>query len=185
MECKQVRKQKYIEWIICETMLWLVQMKLLLWLHRRTLKCLKRDNIGISYFNKAKPNFCLFFFLIYFNWRLIALQYCGGFGHTLTWISHGCISVPHPKPSSHLPPHPIPQCHPSASALRTLYHASNLNWQFVSHLIIYVFQSHSPKPSHPCPLPQSPKDCSRYLSIFCCLAYRVIINIFLNSICTH
>ena len=29
------RKQKSIEWIICETMLWLVQMKLLLWLHKR------------------------------------------------------------------------------------------------------------------------------------------------------
>ena len=26
----------------------------------------------------------LFFFLIYFNWRLITLQYCGGFYHTLT-----------------------------------------------------------------------------------------------------
>ena len=27
---------------------------------------------------------------IYFNWRLNTLQYCGGFCHTLTWISHGC-----------------------------------------------------------------------------------------------
>ena len=25
---------------------------------------------------------------IYFNWRLITLQYCSGFCHTLTWISH-------------------------------------------------------------------------------------------------
>ena len=32
--------------------------------------------------------------LIYFNWRLITLQYCGGFYHTLTWISHECTSVP-------------------------------------------------------------------------------------------
>ena len=34
-----------------------------------------------------------FFFLkivIYFNSRLMTLQYCGGFCHTLTWISHGC-----------------------------------------------------------------------------------------------
>ena len=30
----------------------------------------------------------------YFNWRLITLQYCGGFCHTLTWISHGCTCVP-------------------------------------------------------------------------------------------
>ena len=36
--------------------------------------------------------------------------------------------------------------------------------------------------SHPCPLPQSPKDCSRHLCLFCCLTYRVIVTIFLNSI---
>ena len=49
-----------------------------------------------------------FFFYYYFNWRLITLQYCHGFCHTLTWISHGCTCVPHPEPLSHLPPHPIP-----------------------------------------------------------------------------
>ena len=38
------------------------------------------------------------------------------------------------------------------------------------------------KSSHPRPLPQSPKDCSIYLCLFCCLAYRVIVTIFLNSI---
>ena len=27
----------------------------------------------------------------FFNWRLIALQYYGGFCHTWTWISHGCF----------------------------------------------------------------------------------------------
>ena len=32
------------------------------------------------------------------------------------------------------------------------------------------------------PLPQSPKDYSIHLCLFCCLAYRVIITIFLNSI---
>ena len=41
---------------------------------------------------------------IYFNWRLIILQYCGGVCHTFTWISHGCTCVPHPEPPSHLPP---------------------------------------------------------------------------------
>ena len=38
------------------------------------------------------------FFLIYLNWRLIILQYCSGFCHTLTWVSHGCTCVPHPEP---------------------------------------------------------------------------------------
>ena len=45
---------------------------------------------------------------IYFNWRLITLQYCSGFfSHALTWVSHGCTCVPHPEPPSHLPPHPF------------------------------------------------------------------------------
>ena len=104
------------------------------------------------------------------------------FRHTLTWILHGCTCVPHPKPPSHLPPHPSPLGHPSAPAPSTLSHASNLDWRFISHMIIYMFQCHSPKSSHPCPLPQSPKDCSIHLCPFCCLAYRVIVTIFLNSI---
>ena len=83
------------------------------------------------------------------------------------------------KPPFHLPPHPIPLGHPNALAPSILYHASNLDWRFISHMIIYMFQCHSPKSSHPCPLPQSPKDCSL---LFCCLTYKVIVTIFLNSI---
>ena len=52
--------------------------------------------------------------LIYFNWRLITLEYCGGFCHTLTWISLGytCVPLawtPLPPPS---PSHPsgLSQC---------------------------------------------------------------------------
>ena len=37
---------------------------------------------------------------IYFNWRLITLQYCSGFCHTFTWIRHGCTCIPHPEPPS-------------------------------------------------------------------------------------
>ena len=49
-----------------------------------------------------------FFFLsfIFISWRLITLQYCSGFCHTLTWISHGFTCVPHPDPHSRLPPYP-------------------------------------------------------------------------------
>ena len=50
---------------------------------------------------------------------LITLEYCSGFGHTLTWVSHGFTCVPHPNPPSRLPPHPIPLCLPSAPALST------------------------------------------------------------------
>ena len=46
--------------------------------------------------------------LIYFNWWLITLQYCGGFCHTFALISHGCtcfhILNPPLPPSS--PSHP-------------------------------------------------------------------------------
>ena len=33
-------------------------------------------------------------FKVHFNWRIIALQYCVGFCHTSTWISHRYIYVP-------------------------------------------------------------------------------------------
>ena len=63
----------------------------------------------------------LFFliFIFFISWRLITLQYCSGFCHTLTWISHGFTCIPHPDPPSHLPPHPIPLGLPSAPAPST------------------------------------------------------------------
>ena len=45
------------------------------------------------------------FSFIYISWRLITLQYCSGFCHTLTWISHGFTCVPHPEPP---PPTSLP-----------------------------------------------------------------------------
>ena len=122
---------------------------------------------------------------IYFNWRLITLQYCSGFYHTLTWISHGFTCIPHPEPPSHLPPHSTPQGHPSAPALSTLSGASNWDRWSVSHMIKYMFQCHSLKSFYPLLLPQSPKDCSIHLCLFCCIVYRVIVTIFLNSIYMH
>ena len=61
----------------------------------------------------------LFFFLFFISWRLITLQYCSGFCHTLTWISHGYTCIPHPNPPSHLPLHLIPLGLPSAPGLST------------------------------------------------------------------
>ena len=49
-------------------------------------------------------------------------------------------------------------------------------------MIIYMFQCYSLRSSHPHLLPQSPKDSFIHLCLFCCLAYRVIVTIFLNSI---
>ena len=42
-----------------------------------------------------------FFFLIFISWRLITLQYCSGFCHTQTRISHGYTCIPHPDTPSH------------------------------------------------------------------------------------
>jgi len=137
---------------------------------------------SLSFFNSMKCLFislvffslglhtCLFKKIINFSWRVITLQYCSGFSHTLTWISHGCTCVPHPEPPSHLPPHPIPQGCPSALALSALFPASNLDWWSVSHMVIYMFQCYSLKSSHPRLLPQNPKVCSLYLCLFFCLA---------------
>ena len=111
------------------------------------------------------------------NYFTILYWFC----HTLTWIGHGCTCVPHPETPSHLPPRTIPLGHPSAPALSTLYHALNLDWRFISHMIIYMFQWHSTRSSHPRPLQQSPKDRSIHLCLFCCLSYRVIVTIFLTE----
>ena len=87
-----------------------------------------------------------------------------------------------PPPSSL--PITIPLGRPSAPAPSIQYRASNLDWRLVSYMILYMFQCHSPESSHPLPLPlpQSPKDSSIHQCLFCCLVYRVIVTIFLNSI---
>ena len=128
--------------------------------------------------------FFSFFFLFFLNFifTLFYFTILYWFCHTLTWIHQRCTWVPNPEPSSHLLPHIISLGHPSAPAPSILYPVSNIDWHFVSYMIVYTFQCHSPKSSHPLPLPQSPKVCSLHLCLFCCLAYRVIITIFLNSI---
>ena len=95
------------------------------------------------------------------------------FCHISKWICHRYTCVPHPEPSSLLPPHTIPLGRPSAPAPSIQYRAWNLDRQLVSYMILYIFQCHSPKSSHPLPLPQSPKDCSIHQCLFCCLVYRV------------
>ena len=120
--------------------------------------------------------FYLFLFLFFLLYNIVlVLPYID---LNLPWVT--CVH--HPETPSHLPSHPIPLGHPTAPAPSTLYHALSLDWWFVSHMIIYRFQCRSPTSSHLHPLPQSPKDCSIHLCLFCCLTYRVIVTIFLNSI---
>ena len=93
----------------------------------------------------------LFFFkYIYFNFTIL-YWFC----HTLTWIRHRCTWLPNPEPPSHHPSHIISLVHPSAPAPSILYPVSNLDWQFISYMIVYMFQCCSLKSPHPLPLPQS------------------------------
>ena len=89
--------------------------------------------------------FCLFFFL--------TLQYCIGFAiyqnESATGIQVFLILNP---PSSLIPPHTIPLGRRSAPAPSIQYRASNLDWRLISYIILYMFQCHSPKSSHPLPL---------------------------------
>ena len=121
---------------------------------------------------------CSLFFIIITFYFTILYWFC----HTLTWIHHRCTCDPKHEPPFHLPPHNIPLGHPRAPAPSMLYPASDIDWWFDSYMIVYMFQCHSPKSSHPLPLPLSPKVRYTHLCLFCCLAYRVIIAIFLNSI---
>ena len=135
-----------------------------------------------TYFCGLEGMVLLKYQFIYFNWRLITLQYCIGFAihqHESTKSVH-VFPILNPPPTSLPVPSlwVIPVHQPQASCILH----QTWDWRFISYMILYLFQCHSPKSSHPLPLPQSPKDCSIHLCLFCCLAYRVIVNIFLNSI---
>ena len=80
---------------------------------------------------------------------------------------------PNLNPPTHFRPHPIPLGCPSTPALSALLHALNLVWSIL-HMVIYIFQCYSLISSYPHLLPQSTKVHS--LCLFCCLAYRVIVN---------
>ena len=75
-------------------------------------KAIQRFSVNSAKCPIKFPQISLFFFsFIFISWRLITLQYCSGFCHTLTWISHGITCVPHPDPPL-LPPTPS---HPTGS----------------------------------------------------------------------
>ena len=63
------------------------------------------SKVRSTFFQTIDENllFILLYFIfsfIFISWRLITLQYCSGFCHTLTWISHGFTCIPHPDPPS-------------------------------------------------------------------------------------
>ena len=121
------------------------------------------------------------YFFLKKNYFYFTLQYCIGFAIHWHESTTGVHELPILNPAPTSPPIsslwviPVHQPHP----------VLNLDWRFFSYMIVYMFQCHSPKSSHPLPLPQSPKFCSIHLCLFCCLTYRVIVTIFLNFIYMH
>ena len=123
--------------------------------------------------------FCFIYLFLFFT-----LQYCIGFAYIdmnpprVYLSSQSWTPLPPPSPY-HLsgssqctrPKHPV-SCIEPRLVIRFLR----------IRFLVYMFQCHSPNSSHPLPLPQSPKVCSIHLCLFCCLTYRVIVTIFLNSI---
>ena len=77
----------------------------------------------------------VFFFLIFLFFNVIILYW---FCHISIWICHRCTHVPHPEPSSLLPPCTIPLGRPGVPAPSIQFHASNLDWQLVSYMILYM-----------------------------------------------
>ena len=88
--------------------------------------------------------FSFYFFIkfIYFNWRLISLQYCIGFAIHQHESATGVHVLPilNPPPTSGssrgevIQCHTIPLGHPSVTAPSILYPAWNLDWWFISYI---------------------------------------------------
>ena len=98
------------------------------------------------------------------------------------WV-HMCPSILNPPPTS-LPTHSL-WVIPGHQLLSALLHPSNLRWLSILHMVIYMFQCYSLKSFHPHLLPHSPKVCSLHACLFCCLAYRIVITVFLNYTYKH
>ena len=78
--------------------------------------------------NDLLSDLTLFYFILFFNFTIL-YWFC----HISKWIRHRYTCVPHPEPSSLLPPHTTPLGHPSAPAPSIQYRALNLDWWLVSY----------------------------------------------------
>ena len=135
-----------------------------------------RFTFAISFCITMVQNYKIFFLilllLLLFFYFTILYWFC----HTSTCIHHGCTCVPNPEPPSHLPSHTIPLGHPGAPTTSILYPASNLDWRFISYMILYIFQCYSPKSS-----PTSLSHRVQKTVLYICVSFAVrLILLFYN-----
>ena len=134
------------------------------------LSCLKQEGYSsISYFIMARRRTHwlqksqtqeFFFSFIFISWRLINLQYCSGFCHTLTWISHGFTRIPHPDPPFHSLPIPslwVFQVHQPWALVSCIQPGLVICFTLDSKLVSMLFSQNIP----PSPSP------TEFQSLFC------------------
>ena len=125
-------------------------------------------------------SFHFFSFCYYYYYFFFTLQCCIGFAIH----QHAFATVVHMFPILNPPPTflPIPSLwvipvhQPQASCIMHQTWTIHFTYEIID--VSMPFSQIIP----PRPLPQSPKDCSIHLCLFCCLTCRVIVTIFLNSI---
>ena len=87
--------------------------------------------IYIMHNNSSLFNLFFLRFILFFNFTIL---YC--FCHISKGVHHRYTCIPHPEPSSLLPPYTIPLGRPSAPAPSIQYRALNLDWRLISYMII-------------------------------------------------
>ena len=119
--------------------------------------------------------FFLFIFFLLYNIVLV-LPYINMHPPRVYTCSSSWTPLPPPSPY-----------HPSGSSQCTIpkLPVSCIEPGLAIHFLYDIIRFNAILPYHPPSLPQSPKDCSIHLCLFCCLAYRVVVTIFLNSIYMH
>ena len=164
-----------------EYMLWRMQKGTLL---HSGWECKSVHPLGKEYEISFFFIFLLFFYLfpfIFISWRLITVKYCSRFCHTLTWISHDLHVFPilNPPPTSF----PIPSLwvmpvHQPWGLVSCIQPGLVICFALDSIHVSMLFSQIIP----PLSSPIESKSLFIHLYLFFCLAYRVIITIFLNSI---
>ena len=126
--------------------------------------------------------FSFIFQFIYFNWKLITmLQFLPHSDMNQPWM-YLCPSFRTPSPFSlPIPSLRVVQCTGFECPVSCMKRGLVIYFTHDNIDISMLFSQIIP----PSPSPTESKNCSIHMYLFCCLAQRVIITIFLNSIYMH